>query len=65
MSITLNKTKRTLLVLILIYLIYLVKCALGINISNRYTVPGFVKYPLIVTDCVVDLKINFCQRAFR
>ncbi len=57
--------KKALLLLVFIYLGYLIKSALGINVLNKYAVPQFVKYPLIMADCAVDLKINFCNKAFR
>ncbi len=65
MSIHYLSLKKALLLLILIYVVYLTKSALGIDLSHRYSLPQFVKYPLLVTDCVVDLKVNFCKKALR
>lgn len=57
--------KKAFLILVFIYLVYLIKSALGINLLEKYAVPQFIKYPLMVADCAVDLKINFCKKAFR
>ena len=65
MSIAYRSLKKALLLLIFIYLVYLTKSALGIDLSHKYSLPQFVKYPLIVADCAVDLKINFCKKALR
>ncbi|NJR48600.1 MAG: hypothetical protein HC780_02635 [Leptolyngbyaceae cyanobacterium CSU_1_3] len=37
---------RSLLILLCLYGIYLVKSAMGINLSHRYTAWEFVKYPI-------------------
>ncbi|KAM3114433.1 hypothetical protein [Phormidesmis sp. 146-33] len=37
---------RSLQILLCLYALYLVKSALGINLSQRYTAWDFVKYPV-------------------
>lgn len=54
--------KKTLFLLVFIYFIYLTKSALGINLSDKYSMPEIVKYPLVVADCTIHLKVNFCNR---
>ena len=53
--------KKALFVLVFIYFLYLTKSALGIDLLDKYAMPQFVKYPLIVADCAVHLKVNFCK----
>ena len=65
MSLNHRSTKKAFLLLTFIYLGYLTKSVLGINLLQRYSMPRFVKYPLIAADCAVDLKINFCTKASR
>lgn len=65
MSLNRRSIKKAFLLLSFIYLVYLTKSFLGINFLERYSMPRFVKYPLIAADCAVDLKINFCTRASR
>ncbi|WP_181314469.1 hypothetical protein [Phormidesmis priestleyi] len=38
--------KRSLLIFLSLYVLYLAKTAVGINLSKRYTAPGFVKFPV-------------------
>ena len=54
--------KKFLLLFSFIYLVYLIKCALGINLLDSYALPEFVKYPLVVADCTVHLKVEFCKQ---
>ena len=54
--------KKAFLLLIFIYLVYLTKTALGINLLDKYHAPQFVKYPLVVAGCAVEFKVNFCKK---
>jgi hypothetical protein len=65
MTVIFSTVKKAFLLLSLIYLVYLIKTALGINILDKYSAPRFIKYPLIAADCAVDLKINFCRKALK
>jgi hypothetical protein len=38
--------KRVCLTFTVLYVLYLTKTALGINISEKYTAPGIFKFPL-------------------
>ncbi|MBC7824107.1 MAG: hypothetical protein H7126_09525 [Candidatus Parcubacteria bacterium] len=38
--------KRSLQIFLSLYVLYLAKTAMGINISDRYTAPTFVKFPV-------------------
>lgn len=53
--------KKSLFLLVIIYLVYLTKSALGIDLLEGYALPEFVKYPLVIADCTVHLKVNFCK----
>ena len=48
------------LALILFYLVYLGKSALGINISSKHSVPKIFKLPLMTLDCVLPIAGNYC-----
>ena len=41
-----KRFRQILIAVFLLYLIYLVKSALGINISDRYSAWGFIKLPI-------------------
>jgi hypothetical protein len=55
--------KKSFLLLVGFYLMYLSKSALGINISNKYTAPRFFKVPLETVDCVFKTEIKFCPKS--
>jgi hypothetical protein len=55
--------KKSFWLLVVFYLMYLSKSALGINISNKYTAPKFIKAPLVTVDCVFKTKIKFCPKS--
>ena len=41
-----KRFRQILMAVFLLYLVYLVKSALGINISDRYSAWGFIKLPI-------------------
>lgn len=61
MKYTLSLLKRASLLSIAFYSVYLGKTALGVNISDKYSVPLVFKYPLMAADCVVAVKGNYCH----
>lgn len=50
------------LALILFYLVYLSKSALGINISSKHSAPKVLKLPLMTLDCVLPIAGNYCYK---
>lgn len=54
--------KKSSLILVCLYVIYLSKSALGINISDRYTLPKFFKLPLVAMDCMLPIEGNYCHQ---
>lgn len=53
--------KNSSLSLVCIYIIYLSKSALGINLSDQYSLPNFFKIPLTAMDCMMPIKGNYCH----
>ncbi|VEP17630.1 hypothetical protein H1P_630027 [Hyella patelloides LEGE 07179] len=51
------------LALILFYLLYLVKSALGINISSKHSAPQVFKIPLMTLDCILPIAGNYCYKS--
>lgn len=60
---TQKSLKKSSLGLVCLYVIYLSKSALGINLSDRYTLPNFFKIPLTAMDCMMPIKGNYCHSA--
>ena len=56
------KVSKLSLVLVLFYLVYLGKSALGINISSKHSAPKVLKLPLMTLDCVLPIAGNYCYK---
>lgn len=56
------KFKKLSLMMVTIYLLYLGKSALGINLSDRYTAPQLFKAPFAAMDCVLPIEGNYCHQ---
>lgn len=54
--------KKLSLMMVSIYLLYLGKSALGINLSDKYSVPQLFKAPFTVMDCVLPIEGNYCHQ---
>ena len=56
------KFKQLSLMMVTVYLLYLGKSALGINISDRYSVPKLFKAPFMAMDCLLPIEGNYCYK---
>ena len=56
------KFKKLSLMMVSIYLLYLGKSALGINLSDKYSVPQLFKAPFAAMDCVLPIEGNYCHQ---
>lgn len=57
------KFKQLSLMMVTIYLLYLGKSAIGINLSDKYTAPKLLKAPFIAMDCILPIEGNYCYKS--
>jgi hypothetical protein len=57
------KFKKLSLMMVTVYLLYLGKSALGINLSDKYTVPQLFKAPFVAMDCILPIEGNYCYKS--
>lgn len=56
------KFKKLSLMMVTIYLLYMGKSALGINLSDKYTAPKLLKAPFAAIDCILPIEGNYCYK---
>ena len=56
------KFKKLSLMMVSIYLLYLGKSAIGINLSDKYSVPQLFKAPFVAMDCILPIEGNYCHQ---
>ena len=56
------KFKKLSLMMVSIYLLYLGKSALGINLSDKYSAPQLFKAPFAAMDCILPIEGNYCHQ---
>lgn len=59
------KFKKLSLMMVTVYLLYLGKSALGINLSDKYSAPQLFKAPFVAMDCVLPIEGNYCHQLKR
>lgn len=58
-----TKLKKISFTLIALYVAYLGKSALGINLLADYTAPKFLKAPFTTMDCIFPIEGNYCHKS--